>query len=76
MTISFNVLGHYGRLGNQMFQYATLKSIASKHGYKFTIPDSNFQDSYHDHQLFEAFELSSLSKDSVRLNEVNKRLSL
>lgn len=74
MTISFNVLGHYGRLGNQMFQYATLKSIASKHGYKFTIPDSNFQDPYHDHQLFEAFELSSLSKDSIRLNQVNERV--
>ena len=74
MTISFNILGHYGRLGNQMFQYATLKSIASKHGYEFTIPDSNFQDPYHDHQLFEAFELSSLSKDNIRINQVNQRL--
>lgn len=74
MTISFNVLGHYGRLGNQMFQYATLKSIASKHGYKFTIPDSRFQDPYHDHQLFEAFELSSLSEDDICINRVNKRI--
>ena len=69
--IGFNQIGKLGRLGNQMFQYATLKSIASKHGYKFTIPDSNFQDPYHDHQLFEAFELSSLSKDSIRLNGIN-----
>ncbi|MFZ9740374.1 MAG: alpha-1,2-fucosyltransferase [Candidatus Nanopelagicaceae bacterium] len=36
--ISFNYLGNYGRLGNQMFQYASLKGIARKHGYDFCIP--------------------------------------
>lgn len=36
--ISFNNLGHMGRLGNQMFQYATLKGIASHKGYWYSIP--------------------------------------
>ena len=36
--ISFNNLGNLGRLANQMFQYASLKGIARKHGHDFTIP--------------------------------------
>ena len=31
--LSFNMLGNMGHLGNQMFQYASLKGIAKKHGY-------------------------------------------
>ena len=73
MTISFNMLGHHGRLGNQMFQYATLKSIASKHGYNFTIPPSDFNDPWHDHQLFEGFELHSLSQENIKFNDVKYR---
>lgn len=73
MTISFNMLGHHGRLGNQMFQYATLKSIAMKHGYDFTIPPSDFNDAYHDHQLFEGFELGSVPQENIRINNVDKR---
>jgi len=58
--IGFNHLGVIGRLGNQMFQYATLRAIADKHGYDFTIPESNFQDEWNDHQLFDAFKLPHL----------------
>jgi len=36
--ISFNNIGNLGRLANQMFQYASLKGIARKHGYEFSIP--------------------------------------
>tara|TARA_B100000963_G_scaffold202820_1_gene176647 strand:- start:1719 stop:2522 length:804 start_codon:yes stop_codon:yes gene_type:complete len=36
--ISFNHIGNIGRLANQMFQYASLKGIARKHGYDFSIP--------------------------------------
>jgi hypothetical protein len=74
MTISFNMLGHHGRLGNQMFQYATLKSIATKHEYDFTIPPSDFIDPWHDHQLFEGFELSSLSKENIRFNQTQQKV--
>ena len=31
-------LGNLGRLGNQMFQYASLLGIAKKHGYEYCIP--------------------------------------
>jgi hypothetical protein len=36
--ISFNKLGNKGRLGNQMFQYAGLKGIATQKNYEFCIP--------------------------------------
>jgi hypothetical protein len=74
MSISFNMLGHHGRLGNQMFQYATLKSIATKHGYEFTIPSSEFNDPWHDHQLFEGFELPSVTEKNVRFNDVKTQV--
>lgn len=39
--ISFNNLGNYGRLGNQMFQYASLRGIAENRGFDFCIPPEN-----------------------------------
>ena len=33
--LSINRLGNLGRLANQMFQYASLKGIASNRGYLF-----------------------------------------
>lgn len=38
MTIGMNNLGKNGRLGNQMFQYASLVGIAKRKGYDFKIP--------------------------------------
>ena len=38
MTIGMNNLGRNGRLGNQMFQYASLVGIAKQKGYDFRIP--------------------------------------
>jgi len=37
--ITHKSIGYSGRLGNQMFQYATLKSVALKNNYKYSIPD-------------------------------------
>lgn len=48
-----------------MFQYATLKSIANHKGYDYMIPSSNFKDPWNDHQLFEIFELSSLTEKNI-----------
>ena len=31
--IGYNRLGVNGRFGNQLFQYASLRGIAAKHGY-------------------------------------------
>jgi len=36
--ITYNMLGKYGRMGNQMFQYATLFAIAKTRGYEFGVP--------------------------------------
>lgn len=38
--ITYNHMGMYGRMGNQMFQYATLYSIAKTRKYEFGIPYS------------------------------------
>jgi len=38
MTFSFNLLGNFGHLGNQMFQYAAVKGLAKKHNREFMIP--------------------------------------
>ena len=37
--ITFHQLGGYGRLGNQLFQYAALKSLALKKNYEIKIPE-------------------------------------
>ena len=37
--ITFHKLGELGRLGNQLFQYAALKGLASKNGYEVKIPN-------------------------------------
>jgi hypothetical protein len=39
--ISFNNLTNLGRLGNQMFQFASLKGIAKNRGFDFCIPPPN-----------------------------------
>lgn len=46
--LAFNYLGQLGRLGNQMFQYASLRGIARRRGYDFCIPNHNqvFKDPY------------------------------
>ncbi len=48
--ITFSKLGNHGRLGNQMFQYALLKSISLRNNYVFAIPKQN-------HQLIECFDI-------------------
>tara|TARA_R110000868_G_scaffold28093_1_gene105740 strand:+ start:4586 stop:5476 length:891 start_codon:yes stop_codon:yes gene_type:complete len=65
MTISFNTLGEFGRLGNQMFQYAFLLGLHSKYGYDIAIPSSNFKNAWRQHQLFETFTLNSLKKENI-----------
>ena len=47
--ITFSHLGRYGRLGNQLFQYAALKSLALKKGYEVKIPDFS-QSQWHGQQ--------------------------
>jgi hypothetical protein len=66
--ISFDDLGNLGRLGNQMFQYASLRGIASKHGYDYCIPprdvfgvrDKKVKNS--DITIFECFQIPEIEK--------------
>lgn len=63
--LSFNHLGNLGRLGNQMFQYASLKGIARHRGYEFSLPtketfgkvDDVVKNS--DMSLYDVFDLES-----------------
>lgn len=69
--ITFERIGHLGRLANQMFQYSTLFSVANRNGYDFAIPIDNnkvIDSSYNpligkaDYmylQILECFELTS-----------------
>ena len=57
--IGFNHIGTIGRFGNQMFQYAALKGIATNHGFDYTIPPENPQIQIDNYGLLEAFELST-----------------
>jgi hypothetical protein len=62
--IGYNKLGSNGRLGNQMFQYASLRGIAAKHKYGWVIPPENYN---HDsnYGLFETFELKNLKPENI-----------
>ena len=62
--IGFNDLGRLGNLGNQMFQFAALKGIASHHGYKWKIPP-NDESRIHDYSLFRIFEMSSVKSSNI-----------
>ena len=60
--IGHDQLGRNGRLGNQMFQYASLRGIAEANGYDWCIPRPGpleLRDELIDHQLFDAFNLGS-----------------
>ncbi len=56
--ISMNCLGAIGRLGNQMFQYAALRSISKKHNYEYCLP-INPRLGNEDLNLFDCFLLDN-----------------
>lgn len=65
--ITFNNMGRYGRTGNQMFQYATLYSIAKTRGYDFGIPfERKSENPYLNLSLTDGFSKLS-AKDSSRV---------
>lgn len=61
--IGFNSLGSYGRLGNQMFQHASLAGIAANRGLDYCIPPvQNQTDNY---GLFEAFVMTDVEQGMI-----------
>tara|TARA_R110002167_G_scaffold79374_6_gene219069 strand:+ start:347 stop:1243 length:897 start_codon:yes stop_codon:yes gene_type:complete len=78
--ITFTNLGHYGRLGNQMFQYATLYSIAKKNNYDFAIPSDNLNvidSSYNpvidknDYMYLQLFECFNVTGKTLKSSDIN-----
>jgi hypothetical protein len=70
--LAFNHLGQLGRLGNQMFQYASLRGIACNRGYDFCIPNHNqvFQDPYGFElkiELFYPFEMINVKPHNIKV---------
>jgi len=68
LTISYNKLGSNGRLGNQMFQYASLRGIANYNQYQWMIPppDYNHKDNY---GLFDTFEMKHCKPENLGFND-------
>ena len=69
--IGFNHLGRLGQLGNQMFQYAALKGIATNRNYSFIVPcyPDPVVDALGNHlrtEIFDAFELRDCSHGTVQ----------
>ena len=73
IMIGFNALGQLGRLGNQMFQYASLRGIAAKNGYNFMIPPPaesyEKMDEWTQHQLFYPFNMSTIENLNVQYTD-------
>lgn len=55
--ITIKCLGSYGRLGNQMFQYATGYALAKKHKSTLYIPGTDIYGGINGNQLVQTFEL-------------------
>jgi len=77
--ITFERIGHLGRLANQMFQYSTLFSIANRNGYEFAIPSDNLKvidSSYNpiidkaDYMYLQILECFDLSGKVIPLSDI------
>lgn len=63
--ITYNQIGNYGRFGNQLFQYATLYSIAKTRKYKFGVPyKKRSANEYNDFCLSDCFDSLSAEDSS------------
>ena len=72
--IGFNYLGKMGQLGNQMFQYASLRGIAKNRGFDFCIPyhQEVFDDGIGNKlriELFDPFMMSTVKQSNIAVIE-------
>ena len=63
--IGFNHLGHLGRLGNQMFEFAALRGIAAKNGHDICIPSPENK-GIENYSLHECFDLDHISQGYIQ----------
>jgi len=73
MSISFNQLGNMGHLGNQMFQYASLRGIAENNNLKWTIPGKEYFGINYPlrSNIYNCFELSEIKNENIQMNNTN-----
>ena len=66
--ITFVQLGKHGRLGNQLFQYAALKSIALENGYECKIPNPETMEWHGQKCLLSEFNIEAnfLTQEDIR----------
>lgn len=67
--ITFSKLGEFGRLGNQLFQYAALRSLSLERGYRCKIPNPRQKTWHGQNCLLECFNIEAeyLEKDEKTL---------
>lgn len=65
--VTFHKLGENGRLGNQLFQYAALKGLATKNGYDMKIPNPQTMNWHGQTCLLDKFNIKCeyLTQDDV-----------
>src|SRR5210317_1432139 len=67
--ITFKTLGSYGRLGNQLFQYAALRGIAANNNEQWKIPHPSVKGTT-DYSLFQCFKMESVKEENfIKNNE-------
>jgi len=57
-------IGSNGRLGNQMFQYASMRGIAAKRGYDWVVPPEDYNHTAN-YDLFETFNMSNVEAKNI-----------
>ena len=62
--IGNNRIGCNGRLGNQMFQYASMRGIAAVKGFDWVVPPENY-DHTANYALFETFKMTNVQDKNV-----------
>ena len=69
--VTFHKLGELGRLGNQLFQYAALKGLASKNGYTAKIPNPQTMNWHGQTSLLDRFNIDCeyLTQDDMNTLE-------
>lgn len=65
-----NKLGAIGKLGNQMFQYAALRSIAKKFNYEYCLPSFDGHLCEEDLNIFDCFKLNGEIRKNTDLYEI------
>lgn len=66
--LAFNYIGNLGRLGNQMFEYATVRGIAAKHEYEWCIPPFDME-GIENYSLHKCFKLESVKENNLAYRE-------